>query len=819
MVIDGATAKLSGRAFDVLLSLIERRARLVTKHELMDAVWPNIVVEENNLAVHISSLRRLLGSDVIVTVPGRGYRFAAALDGEAPAAQQAKVVTHSVSSPSQNRARTLYGRDDDLASVSSLLDRHRLVTLVGPGGVGKTRLAQAIGQRLHDHYADGVSTVELALLDDPALVATAVAQALSISVGPGREAVPAVLDVLRSRRLLLVLDNCEHVIGAARALAAALHASALNVHILGTSQEPLGLPEESVYRLDLLPVPDDDAVASAPTCASVALFAARAEAADRHFRLGPENIGDVNEICRRLDGLPLALEMAAARVPFLGTANVRRYLDERFRLLTATSRAALPRHRTLQACLAWSEGLLTPAERVVFRRLGVFIGGFTLELAQRVASDAAIDDWAVLDHLGALVDRSLVVVDQGDPPRYRMLESTRSFALLQLDAAGEADLVRARHAAAVRVRVEEVDDLFYSSPEYGAAQAQLQSELGNIRAAFEWAVAANDFETAATLAGLSTRLWNRCGLAAEAGERIQRLRARLSQSGAVLSHDFEAKLSTGYAFIGMLYPFPDALAATESAIALLRELNDAPRLHFAHTARAMIQCMTGGAIATFDAELARPEALDEALFSPAILAYRRTALNLLCHLAGRPEEARQHRDWVLALNGRTGDPVTEALFWRIFADTDLQVGDFDSAIALCRRPIALTKANYGVDLGQAYLTAALIAKGELREARNVAAAAIALCKRRGWTAWLIDHFALLAASERRFHTAAQLLGHADAAYAARHQPRRGSELRAVAETHKRISSIGADLLETQRQRGALLTEDEALALAMSVSSD
>jgi predicted ATPase/DNA-binding winged helix-turn-helix (wHTH) protein len=508
LLIDGRPAKLGARAFDVLLALVERHDRAVSKNELFELVWPAVVVEENNLQVHISALRKLLGPQTIATIPGRGYRFMAKLDASAqdstacanpPPVTSAASATPTNLSPHQE---LLYGRDDDARAVGELLRTHTQVSIVGASGIGKTRLALAVANAQHERFPDGVWWVELAALSDGALVAGAIARALGVRVGDDRPVLETVIALLRKHTALLVLDNCEHLLDAAAECARALLRSVPALRVLVTSQEALHTAEEQVYRLGSLPLAG---TLDAPG-AAVELFVARARAADPRLQLTPTNVSAITEICRRLDGIPLAIELAAARARLLGLEGLRARLDERFHILTGGTRAVLRRHQTLRAAIEWSYGLLTPDEQTVFRRLGAFVGGFTLELAQDVAADEQIDRWAVLDLLGHLVDKSLVIADGDDLPRYRLLETVRAFALEKLAAAGETPTLLRRHAEALLAFLLPFDDERWTTKT--AEQIRLGAELDNLRAALGWAEsAAGDRALACALLGSSGGIW------------------------------------------------------------------------------------------------------------------------------------------------------------------------------------------------------------------------------------------------------------------------------------------------------------------------
>ena len=356
----------------------------------------------------------------------------------------------------------LYGREEDLQALRSLMAAHRLVTVVGAGGIGKSRLAQAAAHASVGEWPDGAWMIELAGLSEPTLLASTVAAALDIKVADQGAALKELVAGIAPQTTLLVLDNCEHLLDAVVSLVEAILRDAPNVSLLATSQEPLRLLDEQQFRLMPLAVPLETRASTAREFGAVALFEARVRAVDPRFALNDDNAVIAIDICRRLDGLPLAIELAAARVPTLGLLTVRDKLDARFKLLTGGSRTKLRRHKTLRATLEWSHGLLNEAERIVFRRLGVFAGGFTMELAQAVAGDGRVDNWAVLDHMSALVDKSLVVAEPGEPPRYRLLESARAFALEQLAEGGTSEREMAemlkRHAVGMLAFLQRVDD-------------------------------------------------------------------------------------------------------------------------------------------------------------------------------------------------------------------------------------------------------------------------------------------------------------------------------------------------------------------------
>ena len=359
LLVDGKEAKLGARAFDVLITLIEQRDRLVSKHDLLDAVWPGLVVEENNLVVQVGSLRKLLGAQVIATIPGRGYRFTALADAHTAAISfvdgTGAAARPSVRTNLPDVLPALIGRDDDLAALGALLDAHRLITIVGAGGMGKTRLAERLLHQRQGDYEQGVAWVELAGLSDRTQLATTIAGALGLQAGSGNP-IEGLVAALRPLNMVLALDNAEHLIDEVANIAQALHDGAPQLRLLVTSQAPLKLSAERVYRLGALAVPEADMpLDEALGYGAVALFVERARAADRHFELTAGNLASVIQVCAQLDGLALALELAAARVPMLGVVALAAALDERLHLLTQgrrgapQARSALPKARAHRA--------------------------------------------------------------------------------------------------------------------------------------------------------------------------------------------------------------------------------------------------------------------------------------------------------------------------------------------------------------------------------------------------------------------------------------------------------------------------------------
>ena len=382
------------------------------------------------------------------------------------------------------------GREDEVAGIVDLLGRSRLLTIVGTAGVGKTRAALQAAAELVDGSGDGVWFVDLAPLRDPALVAREIAVTLGVTVPPEKTALETVVEYLKARRLLLVVDNCEHLVAAAATAIDTILRGCPHVTVLATSREGLNVSGERVHRMPSLALPpraESLTAAQASTYGAVALFVERAQSVDEDFALTDQNAESVAEVCRRLDGIAFAIELAAPRVKVLSVDQLSQRLDERFRLLTGGSRSALPRQQTMRALIDWSYDLLSAREKVVFRRAGVFVGGFTLEAAVSVCTaETALDEWPVLETLSTLVDKSLIAAEiQGSGQRYRLLESVREYARTRLAESDELEETERNYAAHYLSYAKFKRDEWAVTP--GAQWIEpMLSETDNFRAAMVW---------------------------------------------------------------------------------------------------------------------------------------------------------------------------------------------------------------------------------------------------------------------------------------------------------------------------------------------
>jgi predicted ATPase/DNA-binding winged helix-turn-helix (wHTH) protein len=440
LLLQGETpVRIGGRAFDILVELASRPGELVTHDELIARTWPDIFVEVANLRVNIHTLRKALGDSggrLIANDPGRGYRFMAEVRETAkqqspakePPPAQAMAPRHSRLPIALTR---LIGRADFVADLAKQLPRRRQITVVGPGGMGKTTVAVACGEALAGSYRDGVCFVDLTAVTEPASIAAEVATALGITVGSG-DPLRDVIRFLIGREMLLVIDNCEHVVDAAAAVVEAIITGTADVHILATSRESLRVPGEWVKPLPPLltpPVEPNLSAAEALRYPAVELFVERAAAARDDFQLSDAEAPVVGEICRRLDGVTLAIEVAAAQVDVLGLPWLASHLDYRLWMRNRGRRFAAPRHQTLTALLDWSYELLSEQEQATLRYVAMFPGDFTLTEAIAAAADHCVDDIEVVDAVVGLVSKSLAMADaSGSVTRYRLAETTRAYA-------------------------------------------------------------------------------------------------------------------------------------------------------------------------------------------------------------------------------------------------------------------------------------------------------------------------------------------------------------------------------------------------------
>jgi predicted ATPase/DNA-binding winged helix-turn-helix (wHTH) protein len=510
--------RLGSRALAILTVLVESAGELVSKNELLDKVWPNINVEPANLTVHICALRRTLsdgraGNRYLVNVPGRGYRFVAPVT-----VVNSATGGHLQASPPHNLPSCLtplIGRGDAMRRFADELSRHRLINIVGPAGVGKTSVALDVAEKSLQQYTDGVWLIDLSKIAEPSLVPTALASALGLQVRSD-DPIPDLLVGLKGKQMLLVLDNCEHVIDAAAKLASEILRGTRELKILATSRETLHVEGEHVFRLTPLDSPPQSIeirAADALAFPAVQLFVERAAAATNHFELADEDAAAASDICRKLDGIPLAIEFAAARIGAFGIRDLAGHLDDRLQILKVSRRTSSPRHQTIGTALDWSYQILGEDEQLLFRRLAIFRGGFTLDAACEVATSPDLMTFDVANGLESLVAKSLIAADIGSGNvRFRLLETTRVYALTKLQEGGELNTLAQRHAIYYRDLLEAPE----APNDKHTFAGTYAPEIDNIRTALKWAFSPKgDKSIGVSLTVASPPLWMAMSLLAE----------------------------------------------------------------------------------------------------------------------------------------------------------------------------------------------------------------------------------------------------------------------------------------------------------------
>jgi predicted ATPase/DNA-binding winged helix-turn-helix (wHTH) protein len=547
----GSPVPVGGRAFEIIEVLVRSAGDLVTKDELMNRIWPGAIVMENTLQVHAAALRKALGPyrRLLKTESRRGYRLLGKWTvrhhdaAKPPVGLQQTPVT--VEAPATNFPATvtrLVGRSAAVQRLQDLASAYRVVTLTGPGGIGKTTLALEVARRVLGEFAAGGWLVELASLSDPDLVPSAVAGALGLRLGSNPISPEAVARAVAGRKLLLVLDNCEHVVDAAARLSESFLRLCPGATILATSREVLRIEGEYAYRVASLEVPATGRVDPANILdhSAPALFVARAKELGSDFSSDAESLSTIAEICRHLDGIPLAIEFAAARAAMLGIEPVAAALRDRFALLTSGRRTALPRHRTLRATFDWSYQLLPASEQLLLRWLSVFPSAFSLAAAIEILVDRQARS-SVIDGVSGLVEKSLLNVDEtAAVVAYRMLETTREYAYRRLSENGEAHTAAQRHALYVR------NAIVRTEPESSVSSAEARSpssdgtprteEIHNVRAALDWCFSpGGDVGIGLEITAAYTRTWLYMSLMTECRARVETALGRLDQTSALTS--------------------------------------------------------------------------------------------------------------------------------------------------------------------------------------------------------------------------------------------------------------------------------------------
>ncbi|MEP7304448.1 MAG: winged helix-turn-helix domain-containing protein [Acidobacteriota bacterium] len=789
----GRRLRLARQPMDLLLLLLERRQDLVSRHDMAERLWGSDVFTDLDAGIHtaILKIRQVLGDSresprFVETVPGRGYRFIASVEVVAPSPP---LRSPDAAAPEHLRAMrrhnlpaeftSFVGRRKELLELPEVLASSRLLSLTGAGGVGKTRLALRLARGLVDEFADGVWLVDLAPLSVPDLVAQTIATVLGVREGPQRSARDTLLDVLRDRELLLVLDTCEHLIAVCAELVDALLRGAPALRIVTTSREALGVSGETVCRVPSLSFPA--ALPSAPAdalveCEATQLFFERASAADPAFTSGKDNADIIGRICRRLDGIPLAIELAAARVVVLSPAQIEARLQDRFRLLTGGARTAVARQRTLEATVDWSYQLLLDAERHLLGRLSVFPATWSLEAAERVCGGDGIDEHNLLDLLSQLVSKSLVVVeaDVDGERRYRFLETVRQYARERLVQAGAADRLRERHFEFFFQEFRGALPILRHHHQLPCLR-RLRIEQENVRAALEWGLTSSALaEQGVELAGALFWFWTKRGLFEEGRLWLeQALAVGLNASGPLRARALIG-LTHMYHFQGQSFE-----AVVAEALSLGRENEDAWVVSFALFMQglASLQCgdheqATARALGAQGAANISGEAIQDG--GPLLILAKVAESN------GEYERAQRLYDESIQVHRRGGDPWGLSIVLSASAGLRIIRKDFEQARAQASEAMTLCQ--------------------ELEDPRGIA--------------WSLDVFAGVLAAEGHAGGAARLWGASDRLL----ESVGGSlspEIRSIRNRYLEPvqTSLGVRRFETARAAGRAMPLVQAIELA------
>ena len=714
----------------------------------------------------------------------------------------------------------LIGRDDVLAEVEPLVLEHPLVSLVGTGGIGKTRLALQMGADLLDGLGDGVWLVELAALSDATSVVNAIASTFGLREQGGRPMLDVLEHYLKPRRLLLILDNCEHLIEEVARITAAVLRTAPQVRVLATSREPLRIAAERVYLVPSLAVPLDVALTAGDALqyGAIAFFVERARAADAKFALSDESAPIVAEICRRLDGIALAIELAAARVKVMAPRQLAQKLDERFRVLAGGNRTSLPRQQTMRALIGWSYDLLSEQEQKLFRFVSIFVGGWTLAAAETVCADETIDALDVMDLISSLVEKSLVVAEvEQDSTHYRLLESTRAFGLEKLEQSGEREMLARKHAQWAADLADLSYEARWSTGMTARWRAEFDPEAENACAAVDWALSHDEVVLAARIVVGFASIYRRLVGAAETRSRFETVIERLD---AVAEPALAAR---AWAALSRTTGGLRRVEAARRAVELGERCDDTAdtTLSLSELAFGLMQA---GRAQEAQAAIERAMQLlnESGLTRSAIHA---TVLNngaMIANDGGRLAEARQLYEEALALSTSFGDREAAIGIRLNLAELEFYMGNFDRALELARAIEAEPRVPHmkrfifvALQNGAAYR----LALDDIAGARTAASDALLLARGAGTQHIMINihHLATVAARRAQPHRAARLRGYVDAWYRSEGSERESTEQRI---DYILMTALSAELSESEIEalaaEGARLSEDQAVAEALAV---
>jgi len=748
------------------------------------------------------------------------------LPAEFPPLKTQKTINHNL----PINLTSFIGREKEIGDIKASLEKSRLLTLTGPGGTGKTRLSIQVGMHVLSSLENGVWMVELAPLSDPALIPQTVAAVFGLRESPGQILTEQIIDYLRAKRLLLILDNCEHLVEACAKFTHELLQACPQIKILASSREALGISGETTYRVPSLHLPDqkDVTLEALSKYESVKLFADRAMAVNPKFQLTNKNGPSIAQICRRLDGIPLALELAAARAKVLSVEQIAERLDDRFRLLTGGSRTALPRQQTLRALIDWSYGLLSEPEKALFRRLAVFSGGWTLEAAEHVCSGNGVVEFEVLDLLTQLVDKSLVIADEKEGEvRYHRLETIRQYALEKLLETDESIGVRNQHLD-YYIHLATQLEIDYISPFQHDMIKQMTPEFDNIRSALSWAVE-NQVKKGAELLSISTVYWPwvMMGNTSEVRDwcsiildRMQVLQNEDTDQPGEFPN-LKARILNRYSQASMnLGDHQTSRASAEESIKLARENNDLRTLADALGSLGHCALYAGDPEAAINAAQEGIE-ISERLGAGRELIWTLDAMTHIHHVNGNDDELFKYYTRINEVLKKAGVPIDPVYTSGFMIEKAVKRGDVAEAERLMESAMEIImerRDNYMLATMQSMFAHALRGLGDLDKADFYYRRTIRLWQDRGHRSAIahqLECFGFIALAHEDPGRALKLFGAAEALRTATDSVRTPAEQKEFEAAKNQLKS-GTDASEFEKawREGQNLTLEEAVELAV-----
>lgn len=802
---DGRVVRIGGRGFDLLVELLENRHRIVAKDELLEAAWPGLDVEESNLQVQVSALRRLLGKGSIATVARRGYQFSEVVEVEGRT-EPARATLHL---PWPSASEPMIGRGRESASIAEAIAEHRLVSIVGPAGIGKTRLAMDIAANVAGHFADGSWWVDLSNAAEGS-ESLAVANAGRLELGEGNPDA-RLARALAKRDVLVVLDNCERLAQRLGRWIDALLEAAPRLRFLVTSQVPIKSAPERVFRLAPLPVPPrGSTLRKARRYGAIQLLERRARAVDAQFALNEHTVEAAVALCAQLDGLPLAIEMAAPSVSTMGIEIVVANLARGLEFLKAPTRAAPARHATLRAALDCSQELLETRERSLLHAVAAFSGSFRLDCALGLAGVLGFDAAYTSEALMGLVEKSFVQVVRGEPPRYRLLDATRLHARESLARVGVTEATYAAHALVIRRLAEEIERSYWTLPDriwlerHGADYDELESTF--------WRAAdRRDADTAGAVGEALRWLDFERNFLSLMPRRMEAARDLLPAASDLARARLLSLLST---FRWLRVPGLSALWIARERVSAWRKVGETRQLYMALNRLGFYCAVTGE-----HAEARK--AFHEASATWSIDCPPRTRLaheNLAALAAwyrGDGAGVQRHAKTLLGLARAFGAEHMAALARLHFARAAMAHGDFAEAARMLRanaHEFRRGAQDCNAATAMALLCGSLLRMEQVDEATKAAATAISFVPRDDLDMLLLDHGALLAARRGEAALAARILGYADGAFQEKGEIRSPAEAFSAREAARAArASMGRSQFAKQGQEGKAMGAAEAAA--------